>query len=81
MPKRVPIESRDRFMVTLPEGMRDMIEAARKDSGRTINQEIVSRLEKSFLEGTLEDRVSKLEVWIELLAYSVRGLEKLPKSK
>jgi hypothetical protein len=38
----------DKYIVRMPEGMRDRIAAAAKLNGRTMNAEIVQRLEKSF---------------------------------
>lgn len=46
--KRFPSEELDRFIVRMPEGMRARIAAAAKDSGRSMNAEIVHRLEASF---------------------------------
>ncbi|MDQ1831951.1 Arc family DNA-binding protein [Massilia scottii] len=40
-----PSEVQDRFIVRLPDGMRDAIAAAAKANGRSMNAEIVSRLE------------------------------------
>ncbi|NBB81056.1 MAG: Arc family DNA-binding protein [Verrucomicrobia bacterium] len=50
MSKRFPSDTQDRFMVRLPEGMREMISAAAKSSKRTMNAEIVARLELSFAD-------------------------------
>lgn len=43
-------EPRDqnRFLVRMPEGMRDRIADAAKANGRSMNSEIVARLESSF---------------------------------
>ncbi len=46
--RRYPSEEQDRFMVRLPDGMRDKIEKAAKAAKRTMNSEIVARLEWSF---------------------------------
>lgn len=40
----------DKFMIRLPEGMRERIAEAAKTNGRSMNAEVVARLEKS-LEG------------------------------
>lgn len=59
-------------MLRLPDGMRDRIKAAAEASNRSMNAEIVARLEKSFvseaeMENALDniddliDRVEKLE--------------------
>lgn len=43
-------EQRDqnRFLVRMPEGMRDRISEAAKANGRSMNSEIVARIEASF---------------------------------
>lgn len=40
----------DKFMLRLPEGMRERIKAAAEAAHRSMNAEIVARLEESFLE-------------------------------
>lgn len=42
-----PSETADRFIVRLPEGMRDRIREEAEKSGRSMNAEIVVRLEQS----------------------------------
>lgn len=46
-----PSEKQDRFIVRLPDGMRDRIKAAAEENLRSMNAEIVARLEASFLPG------------------------------
>lgn len=61
-----PSDAQGRFIIRMPEGMRDKIEAAAKAAGRSMNSEIVARLEASFdqdLEG-IEERVSQLETQV-----------------
>lgn len=55
MSKRFPSDTQDRFMVRLPEGMREIIGAAAKASKRTMNAEIVARLELSFADNEGHD--------------------------
>ena len=43
-----PSETQDRFMLRLPDGMRDKIKAAAHASKRTMNGEIIARLEATF---------------------------------
>ena len=38
----------DRFMLRLPDGMRDRIKAAAEENNRSMNAEIVARLEQTF---------------------------------
>lgn len=43
-----PSEKQDRFIVRLPDGMRDRIKASAEVNNRSMNAEIVKRLENSF---------------------------------
>ncbi len=47
--KKYPSHTLDKFQLRLPEGMRQQIKEAAKESGRSMNAEIVYRLEQSFL--------------------------------
>ncbi len=40
----------DKFMLRFPEGMRDRIKAEAERNGRSMNAEIIARLEESFIE-------------------------------
>lgn len=51
MRKPYPSETQDRFMVRLPEGMREKIAEAAKAGNRTMNSEVVARLEATFAQG------------------------------
>lgn len=44
-----PSDVADKFMVRFPDGMRDRIAEAAKNNGRSMNAEIVHRLEMSFI--------------------------------
>lgn len=62
-------ETLDRFMVRLPEGMRDLLKATAEKNKRTMNAEIVARLEASleadvpdFTTPSPEDRLTALEL-------------------
>jgi hypothetical protein len=46
--KLYPSEQQDRFIVRFPDGMRDKIGVAARRNKRSMNAEIVSRLEASF---------------------------------
>jgi len=48
-----PSQTQDKFIVRLPDGMREQIRAAAKANGRTMTAEIVARLEHTFLEKRL----------------------------
>lgn len=45
---KYPSELSDKFMLRLPDGMRDRIREAAEKNNRSMNSEIVSRLEDSF---------------------------------
>ena len=45
-----PSEQADKFLLRLPDGMRDMLKAAAEANNRSINAEIVTRLSLSFKE-------------------------------
>lgn len=66
-----PSETKDRFMVRLPDGMRNRIAKASEEAGRTMNAEIVARLEASFGLG------ETVEVQLKRLARRVTALEKM----
>lgn len=43
-----PSAKQDQFVVRFPDGMRDRIKAAAEENGRSMNAEIVERIEESF---------------------------------
>lgn len=43
-----PSRKLEQYIVRFPDGMRDRIKEAAKDNGRSMNAEIISRLEASF---------------------------------
>lgn len=52
----------DRFIVRLPDGMRDRLSASARESGRSMNAEVVARLQASYEDGPA---VASL-TWVEL---------------
>ncbi|MGR7993822.1 Arc family DNA-binding protein [Xanthobacter sp. ZOL 2024] len=48
MTSRVPSRGSDQFNLRFPDGMRDRIKEAAEASGRSMNAEIIARLEASF---------------------------------
>lgn len=50
MADRKPGRGSDQFPLRLPDGMRDRIREAAEANGRSMNAEIVARLEESFLQ-------------------------------
>lgn len=60
--KPYPSETQERFIVRFPNGMRDRIAEAAKDSNRSMNAEIISRIQSSFdlpLMKMLNDEVNR----------------------
>lgn len=59
-----PSQNQDKFVLRLPDGMRDRIKAAAEASGRSMNAEIVSTLERAYpsLEGIdlAMDRITRM---------------------
>ncbi|MBA8822281.1 hypothetical protein BRY73_02995 [Ochrobactrum sp. P6BS-III] len=49
------VRDQDKFMVRLPDGMREKISADAKAKGRSMNAEIVARIANSAPEKTLRD--------------------------
>lgn len=55
-----PASQHDKFIVRLPDGMRDQIAAAAKANNRTMNAEVVARLKLTFeLSDTSPEDVSE----------------------
>lgn len=55
------------FGLRMQQGLKARVEAAAKENGRSLNSEIVARLEKSF-GSPLEQRVAELEATVKFLA-------------
>ena len=51
----------DQFVIRFPEGMRDRIAKLAAASGRSMNAEIIDRLEKSMAEITIETGLKNFE--------------------
>jgi hypothetical protein len=45
---KYPSDKQDKFMLRLPDGMREQIKKAADESGRSMNSEIIYRLDESF---------------------------------
>lgn len=73
--KPYPSEQQDRFIIRLPDGMRDKLAVVAKANGRSMNAEIVSRLEQTLqtdeeTEASLADhekRIDQLEAQVSRL--------------
>ena len=58
--KQYPSDKQDKFMLRFPEGMRERIRVAAEKNGRSMNAEIVSRLDESFRSAEMLERVSDM---------------------
>lgn len=47
-PKKSSLQTEDKYIVRFPDGMRDRIAEEAKKNSRSMNAEIIARLEKSF---------------------------------
>lgn len=70
--KPQPRQSEDKYVVRFPDGMRDRLKDAAHDNGRSMNAEIVARLQQSFephtgmeevghLKGVLDSAIASIE--------------------
>lgn len=75
--KNVGRES-DKFQVRLPDGMRDAIAASGKENGRSMNAEIVARLEQSF---AIQPKalLSLMATHVGLIQFLAESLEEVAK--
>lgn len=64
-----PSETADRYIVRFPDGMRDQIAEFAKENNRSMNAEIVSRLEASIQE-TIRTRSTEMQI--------LKMLDKMP---
>ena len=63
-----PSEQADKFLVRLPDGMRDRIAEAAKASGRSMNAEIIARLAYSF-DAPREESIEFLTGFRDLISH------------
>jgi uncharacterized protein (DUF1778 family) len=75
-----PSDSQEKFMLRLPAGMRDMIAAAAKAANRSMNAEVVSRLEASFPArpqggSSIEEALEKIQAMSNQLADLIKSLD------
>lgn len=74
----LPMSREDPQMkIRLPADLKDQIEAAAKDSGRSMNAEIVARLEGSFSESSDTEMVHKLVDQLDRQELTISTLTKL----
>lgn len=68
MAKPKPGRGSDQFPLRLPPGMRDMIKVSAKESGRSMNQEIIEALREIFPEApTIEELIGEVDHAASLL--------------
>ncbi len=48
-----PSETSDRYIVRFPDGMRDMLKQLAAENKRSLNAEIIARLEQTLIQGSL----------------------------
>jgi hypothetical protein len=54
-------KDQDKFVLRMPDGLRDRLKAVAEENNRSMNAEIVDRIEKSFLVDTLTTKNAELE--------------------
>lgn len=72
MARRKFPSDQDRYTVSLPEGMRERLKAAAKANHRTLNAEIVSRLQASFGDEPASNAYTCSGCGLDLLANTCR---------
>lgn len=86
--QQYPSDEADRFLVRMPPGMRDRIAEVAKASGRSMNAEIVLRLEQSFeqaarplgileLQQALAEERGRVAADLKAMLSSITGAPKL----
>lgn len=66
------------MLIRIPPGMRDRIAGAAKDAGRSMNAEVIARLEKSFEDdGAAQALATTVEEHENLIEDLLRDVEKL----
>lgn len=68
----VAAQGADKYIVRLPDGMRDRIAELAKDSGRSMNSEIIAAIEQYLIAKTDEPSLTSL---VERLEAAVKALE------
>ena len=61
-----PSRTAEQFVIRFPDGMRERIAELAKENGRSMNAEIIARLEKSFTS-ELSSEIEKNEIKIKML--------------
>lgn len=75
MSKKSTVQPQDKYVVRLPDGMRERIKKAAEDAGRSMNSEIVRALEIAFPEPiSIKERLEELHHLLSALS-KVRGVQ------
>lgn len=72
-----PSDVADKVLVRMPDGMRDRLKAAAKDRNRTMNAEIVARLDESFGHGASDEAIKALALRLAETELELRKSEVL----
>lgn len=72
-----PIQPQDKYVVRFPDGMRDRLKALAAENGRSLNAEIIARLEASFaaVPERFAERVARIEELVDILNNQLKELE------
>lgn len=70
-----PSDTADKVLVRMPDGMRDQLKEAAKTNNRTMNAEIVARLEQSFAGGTSDEALKSLAIRLAETEFNLRFSE------
>ncbi|MCW2315289.1 hypothetical protein M2322_000823 [Rhodoblastus acidophilus] len=69
-----PSDTADKFILRLAPGLRDKIAASAKQNGRSMNSDILSRIQSSF-EAEDPDRLTRLSCDVEEIKASIARIE------
>jgi hypothetical protein len=75
MPVIFPSRELDKFILRFPDGMRDLIAEAAKANNRSMNAEVVSRLQSSFEKGETATGGGSPDAVARMLDKHLRKLE------
>jgi hypothetical protein len=79
--KRATVQPQDKYILRLPDGMRDRIRTAADDNNRSMNAEIVARLGKSFVDERVQEDYSRRINWLlDALASKDEGFQNARKA-
>jgi len=80
--KKYPSDKQDKFMLRLPEGMRERVRVSAEKNGRSMNAEIVGRLMESFdAEGRLKEAGDLSAALSEKIEEARREISLMEKAK